>query len=196
MAPATRGVLVADDDPRVRSLLLTTFEDAGLDVAQTGDGHDAIDVASNGETAVAVLDVNLPGLSGYEVCRELRRRFGAEMAIVFVTGERTESFDRIAGLMLGADDYFVKPFDPAEVAACVLAHADRIAAQGRRRHLTRREREVLALLAEGLAQGEIAERLGISPRTVATHIDRILVKLDVRSRAQAVAAAYRELSVA
>src|SRR5213078_1111954 len=100
---------------------------------------------------------------------------------------------RVAGLLLGADDYLVKPiqFDH------LLARVRRLVAQPApvvgpvASPLTPREQEVLGLLAEGLEQDEIANRLFITPKTVAKHIERILGKLGVRSRAQAVALALR-----
>jgi DNA-binding NarL/FixJ family response regulator len=115
-----------------------------------------------------------------------------------VSGERTESADRIAGLLVGGDDYMVKPFDPDELMARVRRLIEKAAAMRRPSSspgiadLTSREIEVLRLLAEGLDQRAIAARLVISPTTVATHIQRILTKLDVRSRTHAVAPAYCE----
>jgi DNA-binding NarL/FixJ family response regulator len=118
------------------------------------------------------------------------------MPIVFVSGDRTESYDRVGGMLLGADDYVVKPFDAQEL----VERLDRLVHRPRptwtKHALTPRELEVLTLLSEGLAQAEIAERLEITPKTVATHIERILSKLGVRSRAQAVAIAYRDTLVA
>ena len=64
-----------------------------------------------------ILDVRLPDLSGYEVCRELRDRLGASVPVMFVSGERIESFDRVAGLLVGGDDYLVKPFELDELVA-------------------------------------------------------------------------------
>jgi DNA-binding NarL/FixJ family response regulator len=144
-----------------------------------------------------ILDVLLPDTSGFEVCRELRDEFGDELPIIFVSGERAEAADRAVGLLLGGDDYVVKPFDPDEFLA--RARRSMIRQQPDRRRsptspnfeLTNREFEVLRLLADGQAPTDIATELVISPKTVASHIQRILAKLGVHSRAQAVAIAYK-----
>jgi DNA-binding NarL/FixJ family response regulator len=188
-------VLIADGDAAVRGLVLSALSDAGYEICTAESGNDAIGLACEHSIGAAVLDVNLPGLSGYEVCRELRRLYGAAIPIVFVSGDRTEPYDRIAGLLLGADDYLVKPFDPGELVTRLNRLVFRAQPGTERRLLTPREHEILTLLAHGLTQCEIAERLTISSKTVATHIERILGKLGVRSRAQAVAMAYRETLV-
>ena len=145
-----------------------------------------------------ILDVNLPGTSGYAVCNELRQTIGQQLPIMFLSGDRTEPFDRVAGLLIGADDYLTKPFDADELLARVTRMLER--SQLRRPGLvpedpfglTRREREVLGLLVDGLRQVDIADRLYLSPKTVGTHIQRILGKMGVKSRTQAVAMAARE----
>jgi two-component system nitrate/nitrite response regulator NarL len=141
--------------------------------------------------AAVLLDVNMPGLSGYEVCRSLREEHGQSLPLMFVSGERTESYDRVAGLTIGADDYLAKPFEPDELLARLRGLLRRCGARSSVSTLTRREREVLSLLADGLDQDEIARRLVISRKTVGTHIERILGKLGVHSRAEAVALAYK-----
>ncbi len=140
--------------------------------------------------------MSLPGLNGYEICNRLRARFGRELPLIFVSGERVEPMDRTAGLMLGADDYLVKPFDPGELITRLRRLLERGAPQRPRSGwlaaLTAREREVLKLLVAGSTGAAIAEELVIAPKTVATHIQHVLTKLDVRSRAQAVAMAAGE----
>jgi len=188
-------VLVADDDPGLLGLVELSLQEAGYGTVTAASGHDAVGLATTTAICAAVLDVNLPGRSAYEVCREFRRLFGRALPIVFVSGERMEAYDRIAGLMLGADDYLVKPFDPRELVLRIDGLLRRTRPALGQRPLTPRELEVITLLAEGLDQGQIAERLNITSKTVATHIDRILGKLGVRSRAQAVAIAYRDALV-
>lgn len=196
-------ILVVDDDPRFRDLVRELLEQAGYRVLTLDDGAAAVEAAAEERPSVVVLDVNLPRLNGYEVCQRLRERFESELGIIFLSGERTESFDRTAGLLLGADDYLAKPFDPSELVARVRRfsrrHADgngngngAPAAPSRLDALTSREREVLALLADGIAPDDIADRLVISPKTVATHIQHVLAKLGVGSRVQAVALALHE----
>jgi DNA-binding NarL/FixJ family response regulator len=113
---------------------------------------------------------------------------------MFLSGERVEAFDRAAGLMLGADDYLLKPFSSEELVARVRGLLRRTLPTPRslETKLTVRELEVLRLLAGGLGQKEISGRLAISTKTVGTHIEHILMKLGVQSRTQAVALAYRE----
>ena len=105
----------------------------------------------------------------------------------------TDSASRVAGLLVGADEYLVKPFDPDELRARARNLVRRFQPTRRKRMaaLTPREQEVLTLLAEGLDQHEIAQRLVISPRTVSTHLERILGKTGARTRAQAVTWAFR-----
>jgi DNA-binding NarL/FixJ family response regulator len=168
---------------------------AGLSVIEAVDGETALAIAETTTPALVVLEVCLPHLGGYEVCRELRERFGQETAIVFLSADRTQPTDRTAGLLVGADDYLAKPFLRDEL----LARARRLlvrrpapnAPDGTFSELTTREVEILKLLASGLTQADIARRLVLSPKTVGTHIQHILGKLDIHSRAQAVALAHQ-----
>jgi DNA-binding NarL/FixJ family response regulator len=191
-----RPILVVDDDAVFRSYVSELLESVGYRVEQHENGTTVLPAAEAERPALVILEVQLPGLNGYEVCRELRERYGDAIAIVFISGARTEPLDRAAGLLLGADDYVTKPVDPGELIARVRRLAERPHTNGtatssneKLASLTNREHEVLDLLAEGYRQEEIAGKLVISPKTVGTHIQRILGKLEVRSRAQAVSVA-------
>ena len=195
MTQSGRPILIVDDVPSLRELIATLLTQAGFEVQEASSAEEALELANGEPPALVLLDVVLPAMSGYELCRTLRERFGEALPIIFVSGTRTDPLDSVAGLLVGADDYIVKPFVPEELVARVRRALTRSAELSRTNGaatngLTPREREVLSLLAEGLTQDEIADRLVISPKTVATHIQRILGKLDVRSRAQAVGRAY------
>ena len=203
MRPAAKeppSILVVEDDASFREHVRVVLESAGFAVAEAGSGEDALRLAGETEPSLVLLDVHLPGFSGYEICRTLREEHGRDIGIIFLSGSKTESIDRATGLGLGADDYVIKPFEPDELVARVRAVLRRIEpsypnstpASSDAFHLTPRELEILRLLTDGLQQDQIAERLVIAPKTVATHIERILGKLGVQSRAQAVAMAFRE----
>lgn len=188
------SIVVVDDDECFRELVSGVLKRAGYAVRDVATGEEALEAVRLGRASLVLVDVRLGGMSGYDVCRVLRANFGEALPIVFLSGERTESFDRVAGLRLGADDYIVKPFDPDEL----LARVDRLV--GRTRSgisspaspsfkLTRREVDVLELLVGGLRTKEIARELSISKKTVATHIQNIFTKFGVHSQAQVIAAA-------
>ena len=188
-------ILVVDDDLALLSLISTTLESAGFAVVAVSGGLEALELTRGTDPPdLVVLDVQLPEMSGYEICRELREQFGEGLPILFVSGFRTEALDRVAGLLVGADDYLVKPFAPDELIGRVRALTRRSRAgisNGSTWGLTRREDEVLRLLASGLRQEEIASRLVVSHRTVGSHIQNVLRKMGATSRTQAVALAYR-----
>lgn len=185
-------VLLVEDDDLLREQLYGFLRGAGYAVEAAACGASALESARRRPPEVAVLDVCLPGLSGYEICRSLKELQPAP-AVLFVSGERVQPLDRVAGLLIG-DDYLVKPFAPDELLARLRAlhgRRERPAADNGR-GLTRREVEVLRCLCEGLDPATIAERLVISQKTVGTHLEHIFRKLEVSSRAQAVALAFRE----
>ena len=186
-------VVIADEDGTARRELAQLFEAAGYDVVQAESGEEVLQAVEQATPCVVLLEIPLGSLSGYEVCRSLREE-GSGIPVVFVSGSRTESYDRVAGLLVGADDYVVKPYAPDELLTRVRALVRRsqpptLPVTGK---LTKRELEVLRHLADGLRQDEIAERLFISRKTVGTHVANILRKLGVHSQIQAVALAYRE----
>ena len=198
MSSAAAPILIADGDPVERVRLAELVARIGNPVA-AATGPEALELTARLRPSVVLLDVGLPEIGGYEVCRELRDEYGQGIAVIFLSAQWTTCTDRVAGLMLGADDYIVKPFDPDEFRARVRAVLRRVTPTGSvavgaatETSLTTREREVLGLLASGRSQSEIAARLVISPKTVSGHIQRVLVKLGVHSRAQAVALAYEQ----
>jgi DNA-binding NarL/FixJ family response regulator len=186
-------VLIADADESSRALLSGVLQNAGYVALEAATGDEALELARANAPAAAILEIPLPGLSGYELCAALKVEFGPDMPVIFLTGSRTESYDRVAGLLLGADDYVTKPYSAGELLVrlrnLLHRHADPDASRFARR-LTKREHEVLELMAEGLQHDEIGQRLFISPKTVSSHTEHILRKLGARGRAQAIAIAY------
>lgn len=117
-------ILIAEDDPEIAMLERDYLEIEGYQVHMVDNGQQAVTEALTGGYDLILLDLMLPGCSGYDVCRLIRDRI--DVPILMVTA-RTESVDKIRGLGLGADDYIAKPFDPAELVARVKAHLSRYA---------------------------------------------------------------------
>jgi DNA-binding NarL/FixJ family response regulator len=186
-------ILVADDDPESRRVIADALERTGHPTIVAESGEEALAIAEHERPALVISEVLLPVASGYEVCHAVKTWYGAQVPVILISGRRTEPADRVAGFLIGADDYIVKPVLPAELVVRVrrLLGVPAAVGFGGADRLTPREREVMGLLAEGLSQVQIAERLVISERTVAKHIEHILSKLNVHTRAQAVAVALR-----
>jgi DNA-binding NarL/FixJ family response regulator len=192
-----RPILIVDADPHMREHVSGLFARAGLATVEATSGEEALAAARREQPGLVLVDVGLPDVNGYEVCRELRDQFGDDLPVVFLSGERTEPIDRAAGLLVGGDDYIVEPFDSDELVARVrrlLARSRReqtaLPANARPLDLTTRELQVLSRLALGRRPAEIAEELVISRKTVSSHMQRVFAKLGVHTQAQAVACAY------
>ncbi|MDD2923284.1 MAG: response regulator transcription factor [Anaerolineales bacterium] len=108
-------ILLVDDEPSIIQLARMYFERDGFRVQEAGDGESALEAVEKHRPALIVLDVMLPKLDGFEVCRKLRAS-GDETPIIMLTA-RDEDIDKILGLELGADDYLTKPFNPRELTA-------------------------------------------------------------------------------
>ena len=196
MESHTGPVLVVDGDRAARAQAGGALERAGYRIRSFGNGADALAAAAAEAPALVLLELQLPDVTGYELCRQFRESHGDGLPVFLMSGERTQSIDRVAGLLIGADDFIVKPFELDELVARVRRFVER---RTRQRNsapaavadVTPRELEVLTLLAEGNDQNQIALELGISPKTVATHIQHLLAKFGAHSRAQLVAHAYK-----
>ena len=117
-------ILIVEDDSEIALLERDYLEIEGLESDVVSDGESAVSAALSGGYDLVLLDLMLPGLNGYDVCRQIRDR--VDVPILMVTA-RTDSVDKIRGLGLGADDYIANPFDPAELVARVKAHLSRYA---------------------------------------------------------------------
>jgi DNA-binding NarL/FixJ family response regulator len=206
-------VLVVDDDKLMRAGLRAVFssDDQIEVVGEAGDGRAAIDSAQRLTPDVILMDVRMPEMDGITATREVLQ-ITPEARVVIVT--TFEEDDYVFGaLAAGASGFLLKRTSPEELIAAIKTVAagdallspsvtrrviERMARdtpmaepdEDRLGELTAREREVLELLAAGLTNAEIADRLVIEESTVKTHVKRVLMKLDLRDRVQAVIFAY------
>jgi two-component system catabolic regulation response regulator CreB len=111
-------ILIVDDEPAIADTLAYALSAEGYAADRCGLGREALTLAASSDYALIILDVGLPDMSGFDVCRELRRQ--SDVPILFLTA-RAEEVDRIVGLELGADDYVAKPFSPRELVSRVRA---------------------------------------------------------------------------
>jgi len=192
-------ILVVGHDDASRLTAVQAAVRLGYEARPTETGDDLLDRLNGDRPALAIVEVELPGVvSGLELMQQLHERFGDDLPVILVSAERTDTLDRTAGLLLGADDYLAKPLDQGELVARLkrsLRRARPASGSGangaEHATLSPREHEILVLLAQGRTQGQIATELVISSKTVATHIQHVLSKLGVHTRAQAVAKAFR-----
>jgi DNA-binding NarL/FixJ family response regulator len=208
------GVLVVDDQELVRAGLRAILESNGLDVVgEAADGAAAVQLALDRRPDVVLMDVRMPVLDGIEATRRIRAGGDAAPRVLVLTTFDLDEYV-FEALRAGASGFLLKDAPRAELlrAIEVIAAGDALLAPtatrrlvedfARRRAtappvdvrsldvLTPRERDVLELMARGLSNGEIADRLVVGQATVKTHVGRVLTKLGLRDRVQAVIRAY------
>ena len=200
-------VLIADDHLVVREGLIVMLQSADdfKVVGQAKDGQEAVDLAAELCPDVAILDIKMPKITGIEATQRIRRHNPAVQVVVLSTFDQDDYI--YDALQAGAKGYIVKDSGLSELLSVVRAAArgesilppqiatrlvERLSAQQTERNLTNRELEVLKLVAEGLRNREIAKQLHITERTVKNHVAKIIAKLGVKSRTEAVSQAVKE----
>ena len=207
-------VLLVDDQQLVRTgFRMILADEEGIEVVgEAANGHEALDVAAEVHPDVVVMDIRMPVMDGVEATRQLAEWPDAPRVLVLTTFDADEHV--VQALRAGASGFLLKDVPPSDFVRALRVVAsgealiapsvtrrllDRFAklsvpadeAYGERlRELTDREREVLALVAHGLSNREIAERLVLAEPTVKTHVSHLLLKLEMRDRAQLVVLAY------
>lgn len=192
-------IILADDHCLVRTGLRRLIDDVeGLSViAEANNGHDAVTLINEHHPDIAILDINMPGLSGLEVT-ELLRREPSDLKIIIISMHNDDLFPQRL-LEAGADAYLTKDSSIQEISHAiheVMASktyictevANKLALKSTGRHqgnpfssLSKRELQVLGLMIKGLKVGEISEKLNLSPKTVSTYRQRLVVKLEVKN---------------
>src|SRR5438034_6040805 len=132
-----RRLLVADPDSRLRAEISEFCRQDGFDVVEAATGQDAIAAFTEARPCAVLLEVTLPDMSGFDVCRELRRQ-GGDVPIILISA-RSEEIDVVVGLEIGADDYVTKPVRLRELTARVAANLRRARPEGREVERTRLE---------------------------------------------------------
>ncbi|MFF1354330.1 response regulator [Streptomyces sp. NPDC058297] len=201
------SLLIVDDHPVVRDGLRGMFESAGdfTVLAEASNGVEAVELTARLDPDVVLMDLRMPGGNGVDAIKELTRR-GARSRVLVLTTYDTDS-DTLPAIEAGATGYLLKDAPREELFTAVRAAADgrtvlspavasrlvtavRTPAAPADEPLSAREREVLALVAKGTSNKEIARVLFISEATVKTHLTHVYGKLGVKDRAAAVAVAY------
>jgi len=126
---AENKILVVDDEDHIRELMKFNLEKNGYKVISCGDGTEALKLAKGEKPDLVLLDVMLPGIDGYDVCKEIRRDNDISNIPIIMITAKSEELDKILGLELGADDYITKPFSIRELTARVKAVLRRTAIQ-------------------------------------------------------------------
>jgi len=188
-------IWVVDDEPDVLDALTLLLRSADYAVVPCGSGAELLDRLDEDGTSCILLDLRMPGMGGFEVQRELARR-GCRHPVVFLSGHGDIPI-AVQAIRAGALDFLEKPVRDVKLFEVVEqalgeAHRRRVTDTVRREalelldSLSRREAEVADLLLAGLRTQEIAERLGLSPRTVEMHRTRLIRRLGARTAAEAV----------
>ena len=205
---AMTTVLVVDDEPIVRDVVVRYLKRDGFDTLEAGDGESARALIESDSPSLVVLDVMLPGTDGLALCRWIRSR--GDLPVIMLTA-RGEEADRIVGLELGADDYVTKPFSPRELAVRVrtvlrrtdqrpasverLVFADlsldagkrEVVRDGRTLHLTAKEFDLLFFLASNpghvFSRDQLMHRVwgysaALDTGTVTVHVRRLRAKIE------------------
>lgn len=177
-----RTVFIVDDDASVRDALSLLLSLRGYPTAVFGRAEDLLRVLESHWRGVVVADIRMPGLSGLDLQRALAEH-PSRLPVIIITGHGDIDAARQA-FKLSAVDFLEKPFDDELLVAAIeraLAHLGDEPRPPAGGTLSQREREVMALVVDGLDNRSVGERLGISPRTVEVHKARLMAKLGARS---------------
>ncbi|MEM8777859.1 MAG: response regulator transcription factor [Cyanobacteria bacterium P01_G01_bin.49] len=196
-----KHLLLVDDDPNLILLVKDYLEFQGYEVTTTENGQEAIEILSKQVPDMIICDVMMPEMDGYALIEKVRQDSRISWIPVMFLSAKGQSQDRVKGLNTGADVYMVKPFEPEELVAQVesslkqakrlmryktnisLDEGSRIQVPGNV-ELTPTEIKVVQLVAQGLSNRDIAEKLSVSQRTIESHVSNMLNKTSLHNRTE------------
>ncbi len=195
-----KKLLLIDDDPNLILLVKDYLEFRGYNVATAENGREALEVLERHIPDLIICDVMMPEMDGYALVKHIREEPMTNKIPVLFLSAKGQSQDKVKGLNEGADVYMVKPFEPEELVAQVESSLNQIKRweQGRPRsldgapsikvphnvELTPTEIKVVQLVAKGMANREIAEKLNVSQRTIESHVSNMLNKTSLNNRTE------------
>jgi len=206
-------ILVIDDDPKIRRQTCALLESEGYTTVEARNGREGVDLARRERPALVLCDITMPEMNGHRVVEALRQEAAtAHLPFIFLTGWGERS-DLRTGMNLGADDYLVKPVEPAELLGAVSARLRRRQQTGgasrapsvadatpgaieRALGVTAREAEILSWVVQGKTNPEIGTILGIQLTTVKKHLESVFTKLGVENRTAAVTLVLEKITPA
>ncbi len=194
-------LLLIDDDPNLILLVKDYLEFQGYQVTTAENGREALEILDKKVPDMIICDVMMPEIDGYGLVEKVRQDSRLSWIPVMFLSAKGQSQDRVKGLNTGADVYMVKPFEPEELVAQVessLIQASRLMGRNNRMslddgnkiqvpsnvELTPTELKVIQLVAQGLSNRQIAEKLNVSQRTIESHVSNMLNKTSLKNRTE------------
>ncbi|TVQ43605.1 MAG: DNA-binding response regulator [Gloeocapsa sp. DLM2.Bin57] len=197
----SKKLLLIDDDPNLILLVKDYLEFRGYHVISAENGRQALDILATEIPDMIICDVMMPEVDGYSLVQKIRENSEINAIPIMLLSAKGQSQDRVKGLNIGADVYMVKPFEPEELVAQVestLKQVNRLKEQSGQKKgteqptiviphdvdLTPTEQKVIQLLAQGMANQEIAQQLNVSKRTIESHVSNMLNKTTLHNRTE------------
>jgi DNA-binding NarL/FixJ family response regulator len=196
----SKKLLLIDDDPNLILLVKDYLEFQGYEVITAENGREALEILEKHTPNMIICDVMMPEMDGYALIEKVRQNTRTSWIPFMFLSAKGQSQDRVKGLNTGADVYMVKPFEPEELVAQVessLNQAKRLMRQNTVKNsespkiqvpqnveLTPTELKVVQLLAQGMSNKDIAEKLNVSQRTIESHVSNMLNKTNLKNRTE------------
>jgi DNA-binding NarL/FixJ family response regulator len=196
----SKKLLLVDDDPNLILLVKDYLEFQGYEVMTAENGREALEILEKNTPNMIICDVMMPEMDGYALIEKVRQDTRTSWIPFMFLSAKGQSQDRVKGLNTGADVYMVKPFEPEELVAQVessLNQAKRLMRQNTVKNsdspkiqvpqnveLTPTELKVVQLLAQGMSNKDIADKLNVSQRTIESHVSNMLNKTNLKNRTE------------